>query len=275
MIKIEGAKRLSSTPITRPPRQSLARIKKDTVSGMVNRFSQMIESSGDVTDRKPAGRQMSLFTEFSTINETSNGSDSKFNSGDSGYGDDSFRRRSRSVNTITAITNASKVVLSKYEKHPNFKFSYLKYFGVEPTEYLSTFGIEYDSVSDTVFNLSDRKANGSDTVTNDIEFSIKRKRSHTVSSKKTFDSTVVKVSKLNYFAAETVDVTLGENVPMKVATSIECTDLEDVFTTKVVASREVFLEKSLRSVATQTCEPELETVDSDDGEFFVLRISFS
>ncbi|KAG4073919.1 hypothetical protein HA402_014124 [Bradysia odoriphaga] len=264
---VKESNRTSSTPVTRLPRESLAGIKKNTVSGMVNRFTQLLEwSNNDVVDRKPTigpvGRQVSFFTDFSTINEASgNCVDSKLNSVDSGY--DSFRQRSHSVNT-SSTNNASQSLLAKYEKYPNFKFSYLKYFGVDPTEYLSTFGV---SVSDsTSKNSSERKDNGDDSVVATNIKLIMRKRSQTLSSKRTFDSTSIKVSNLKYIAVETSErenAKLKKSGPKKVATSIDCTDFEDVLSTKAATSRDAFLKKSLQSVATQTPAIKLESVDSD------------
>ncbi|XP_037051731.1 uncharacterized protein LOC119085421 isoform X2 [Bradysia coprophila] len=266
--------RTSSTPVTRLPRESLAGIKKNTVSGMVNRFTQLLEwTNNDVVDRKPAigpvGRQVSFFTDFSTINEASeNGIDSKLNSVDSGY--DSFRRRSRSVNS-SSMNNASQSqsLLAKFEKYPNFKFSYLKYFGVDPTEYLSTFGVDFNSVSNstdsTCKNSSNRRANGGDSVVTNITLTM-RKRSQTLHSKRTFDSTSIKVSNLKYVAVETSErdeTKLKKSGPKKVATVVDCTDFEDVFSTKAATIRDAFLKKSLRSVATQTSKAKMESVDSD------------
>ncbi|KAG4070768.1 hypothetical protein HA402_010994 [Bradysia odoriphaga] len=268
--KLKEINRSSSTPVTRLPRESLAGIKKNTVSEMVNRFTQLLEwTNNDVVDRKPTIgpviRQVSFFTDFSTINEaTGNGIDSKLDSADSGY--DSFRQRSRSVNT-SLMSNASQTLLAKYEKYPNFKFSYLKYFGVDPTEYLSTFGVSVsDSTDSTCKNSSDRKANGDDNfVATNIKL-IMRKRSQTFSSKRTFDSTSIKVSNLKCIAVETSErenKKLKKSEPKKVATSIDYTDFEDVVSTKAATSRDASLKKSLQSVATQTSAIKLESVDSD------------
>lgn len=81
------------------------------------------ETSNEVAHHKPANgpitRPVTFFADFSTINEaTGNGIESKLDSVDSGY--DSFRQRSRSVNS-SSVNNASKVFLAKYDKFPNFK----------------------------------------------------------------------------------------------------------------------------------------------------------
>lgn len=267
--KAKKSNPISSTPVTRPARESLARINKNSVSEMVNRFTQIIESTNGIPDRMPAvgpiGRQVSFCSYMSAINEASQLSvDTKMNFADSGY--ESFRRRSKSVN-VSSFENGhhSKTLLGRYEQYPNFKFRYLTYFGVDPTKYLSKFDIDYDPVSDSICHDSSvREAGGS--ATKNSGFNV-RDRSMTFSSKRTSDLNSGTVSSSKYAAVESPQ---RNNKPMKMGVAVK-RDFENIFPAKMVASNDDLMKKSFQSTGTQTDDLELESLNSDVGKFLLRK----
>lgn len=217
----------TSTPFERLKnvRQSLGRIKKNTVSGMVNLFTQrkklMKTDSGDSlseVDRKPSlfgddrsiiSDQISYFNELSLASESSvNSMNSKWNATES---DDNFmavRQRSQSCNA-SSIKHPSSVIAA-YAKYPNFKWSQLKYFGVDPKTYLASFNIDYDDVGNISTGSTSFSGNGGDLA--GVDFDIKRKRSQSFGAKSLSRPTNVtvpyrsypnfKLSQLKYFGAD-------------------------------------------------------------------------
>lgn len=137
IIKMQRKDKVSSTPIRpAPKRESLGLIEKNTVSEKVKQFTKRtIEFEPKVASSPP------FHSNLSTINETS----SSHISVDSGYDSNSFRRRSKSFG-IRSIGNS---VIDSYPK--NFKWSYLKYFGVDPKEYLSQYNIDLDTIDENAF----------------------------------------------------------------------------------------------------------------------------
>ncbi|KAJ6638750.1 hypothetical protein Bhyg_11488 [Pseudolycoriella hygida] len=151
-----------STPI----RKSLANIKKNSVAGMVELFSQPIkllktddeslENESKLSPQLPSGvnKHVAFFNEISAIGQRSDSVESM--DLDSGYGDSDFRIRSQSV-SASSLNNTSmrpSNIIEAYKKYPNFKLEYLKYFAVNPREFLSQYGCGVD-VIDSVLTKDD------------------------------------------------------------------------------------------------------------------------
>lgn len=161
----------SSTPFQRLKnvRQSLGKIRKNTVSGMVKVFTHQkklikTDSPSEVDrklslfgdDKSVVSDQISYFNEISSINQAS--VDSELNSVDSGDDFISARRRSKTFNA-SGIKNQSSHIIGKYSKYPNFKWRYLKYFGEDPKQYLSSLNVDLDSISEISTSLRTRNGN--------------------------------------------------------------------------------------------------------------------
>lgn len=122
-------------------RESLGLIKKNTVLGMVHLFNQSEKLTTSVdfdpksTSSPPSLNITSCFDDLEAIKETSS-----HISIDSGYDSISFRRRSKSCGKRSIRDS----IIDSYAEYPNFKWKYLKYFGVDPKEYLSRFDINLD-----------------------------------------------------------------------------------------------------------------------------------
>lgn len=217
------AQSISSTPIVRIKgvRESLGRIKQNTVSGMVKLFSKQkkvieIDSPTEVDhkssqDDKLIVRQISFFNDLSSINQASE-YDLKLQSPDSGYDSFAFRARSSSVNA-SSINNQSRAFLAHYAKYPNFKWDYLKYFGEDPKEYLSRHNIDLDTIceDDSRYRHTIGR-NNERSVANNNSFDGMRKRSQSFNSKsvckqatpsvKYPNNTNFKVSNVKYFGVD-------------------------------------------------------------------------
>lgn len=186
----------SSTPMTRSknPRESLGRIKQNTVSGMVKFFTQQAsqleeeesnsESPSEFDQKPPKDdtlivTQISYFNDLSSINQASHyGSDSKI---DSGYDSIASRERSQSYNEMNKYKGST--ILESYAKYPNFKLSYLKYFGENPKEFLSRYDYDLDAISDISTGREAISGNNGCDVSCVNEFVNKRKRSQSFSAK--------------------------------------------------------------------------------------------
>lgn len=177
-----GNQKISSTPINRSHsvRESLGRIEKNIVSGMVKRFTETKNSDSGQSDHmspiaENSVRQNSFFNDISQIKGSSS-----FTSIDSGY--DSFRRRSKSFGTRSIRDS----IIDSYAKYPNFKFSQLKYFGVDPKEYLSSYNIDLDTINEMLKDtksITGNRDNRDDDKHEDKEFESVRERCQTFSTK--------------------------------------------------------------------------------------------
>lgn len=175
-------KKIRSTPFTRihNVRESLG-IKKNTVSGMVKLFterSESIEFDSKVASSSPPitgqGSYVALNSDLTPIKETSS-----YISIDSGYDSVSFRGRSKNFGARSIRDS----VIDSYAKYPNFKWSYLKYFGEDPKEYLSRYDIDLDTI-DKNSTVSQKITANLGRDDNDELFRSMRERSQTFSAKR-------------------------------------------------------------------------------------------
>ncbi|KAJ6636198.1 hypothetical protein Bhyg_14786 [Pseudolycoriella hygida] len=155
-----------STPI----RKYLANTKKNYVAEMVELFSQPkkllktdneslenerelspqlpSENERKLSPRLPSGvnKHVAFFNEISAIGQLTDSIESM--DLDSGYGDSDLRIRSQSV-SASPLNNTSmrpSNIIEEYKKYPNFKLESLKYFGVNPREFLSHHGCDADVI---------------------------------------------------------------------------------------------------------------------------------
>lgn len=198
----------TSTPFTRLKnvRQSLCKIQKNTVSGMVNLFTHQsklgkADSPSKLSlfeeDKSVVTDQISYFNELSSVNQASECEvDSKLNQTDSGDDFTSVRKRSKSYST----SNVKKNPLERYAEFPNFKWRYLKYFGVDPVQYLSGLNVDRSTISEMLTDHTTMTGNGDGVHKSDSM----RKRSQSLHVKKLDGVTETQESNL-----ESVGATVG------------------------------------------------------------------
>lgn len=147
-LPLKMSRQKHSTPVRRN-RESIGFIKMNTVSNLVKAFSQHRTLTPTPKDREdscdspveaaPINSQITFPNELSSIlpdreNDSYNG--------DSGYDSIGFRKRANTV--ATSSVTLQQRFKSSYEKFPNFKWRYLKYFGVDPKAYLSKLNVDFD-----------------------------------------------------------------------------------------------------------------------------------
>lgn len=202
----------TSTPFQRlkNARKSLGKIQKNTVSGMVKMFTHQsklakIDSSSEFDqklslfedDKSVVTDQISYFNELSSVNQASEYEvDSKLNETDSGDDCPSVRKRSKSCST-SSIKNP---LIERYAEYPNFKWSYLKYFGEDPVQYLTRLNVDLSTINEISTGLISMTGNGDGVHKSDSM----RKRSQSFHVKKLDGVTVTQESNL-----ESVSATVG------------------------------------------------------------------
>ncbi len=138
----------NSTPI-RPKcsgRESLALIRPNTVTNLVNAFSKpsIPAENYSPADVNPIVGQTKYFDELSAIQASPECARE-----DSGFESMVSRGRSNTIGMGTT-TNDPRKIIEKYSKFPNFKWSQLKYFGIsDPREYMmSSFNVDLDTIGE-------------------------------------------------------------------------------------------------------------------------------
>lgn len=131
-------RKIASTPCKNfKGRESLGFIKCNTVAKMINAFEQPKKSPN-----KSPGQDSTIFKNMSPITEVSS-----LTMGDSAVGSSSpYRSRSKSISNSTSTVQSSARTLEAYANFPNFKFKQLKYFGVDPRNYLRQLNVDEETI---------------------------------------------------------------------------------------------------------------------------------
>lgn len=203
-------------------RRSLLKIKTNTVTGMVHLFTASKKSIA--TESTSTNERMTKKSKIPLVEsepdkanslETSNSQSpiknyiAYFNElSENAVNENVSRRRAQSCNAKTISKQTS--IIAKYKEYPKFKWSYLKYFGVDPRKYLLSHGVDLASAGFYKHIPTDSNAQSNRGIDND--FSKIRKRSQSCNVKTVSKPTNIvtkyreyphfKLSYLKYFGVD-------------------------------------------------------------------------